>query len=169
MWGNFCNCCYCSFCQVRKQHPNVKLAVEGMVFWSTVCRFIPGVKPSLLLFSWLQEEISCLLKRTVLLLLKRTVDDLQIITKFKNSPPDHWRTVLNQPDWRSSPPSTNQETLPLRSPVAHRHKYPKINNMLKKILCVFHPWKSAMIEKTQWLHTVKYTDWTSSPQAKSCC
>lgn len=45
----------------------------------------------------------------------------KLLHKFENSPPGHWRRVSSRPDWRSSPPSTNQETLPSRSPDTQTH------------------------------------------------
>lgn len=40
-----------------------------------------------------------------------------------NSPPSHWRRVWSQPSWRSSPPSTDQGTRPLRSPDGHSSQW----------------------------------------------
>ena len=40
-----------------------------------------------------------------------------------NSPPSRWRRVWSQPGWRSSPPSTDQGTRPLRSPDGHSRQW----------------------------------------------
>lgn len=51
----------------------------------------------------------------------------------KNSPPSHWRKAWSRPNWRSSPPSTNQETLPSRSPDGRTHKH-----QINKYLSILH-------------------------------